>query len=138
MADVIGPSSYLPGRVLKAAPGAVCDEHEDRPSAGRVVGETDSFGSEIIDCCQECLDAHVAAQNQPNFNAGICDLCRQEVDERRPTRDPEESMCGPVYYACQACRRKLHTPSEEEKQLIEDTADIDEDYYPDDDWPLPF
>jgi hypothetical protein len=53
MADVTGPISTLPGAVHRVPEGATCDEHPDRPAVLRVQGETDSFGSETIDYCQE-------------------------------------------------------------------------------------
>lgn len=46
MAEVTGPTSYLPGHHCKLPPGTMCDEHPDRLAIARVQGETDSFGSE--------------------------------------------------------------------------------------------
>lgn len=38
----------------------MCDDHPDRPATHRVQGETDSFGCEYIDWCQECHDKYLA------------------------------------------------------------------------------
>jgi len=32
----------------------MCDDHQDRPATHRIQGETDSFGCEYIDWCDEC------------------------------------------------------------------------------------
>ena len=56
MADVIGPNKYFPGQQLKAVPGVMCDEHPDRASVARIVGETDSWGSELMVSGEKCLD----------------------------------------------------------------------------------
>lgn len=34
----------------------MCDDHPDVPAVARVQGETDSFGCEMHDLCQACLD----------------------------------------------------------------------------------
>ena len=60
MGDVTGPISTLPGSRHDFPDGTMCDDHPDRKAVARVQGETDSFGSELIDMCQECLDEHRA------------------------------------------------------------------------------
>lgn len=105
MADVIGPNRYLPGQQLKAVPGVMCDEHPDRVSVARIVGETDSWGSELMDVCQECLD-----EINKEKETRISDHC--EIHNGRGTnvtffRDPEEGFYGRVYTACEACRVKI-------------------------------
>jgi hypothetical protein len=102
MSDVTGPISSLPGS-LHAAQG-MCDDHPDRPAVARLQGETDSFGSEMHDVCQECLDEH--RQHQAEARTGFCDWCRTEQTTLRDHRDFEEGMSGPVYRVCGPCRKK--------------------------------
>ena len=57
MADI--STSRVPtrtGSLHKVPKGAMCDDHTDRPATRRVQGETDSFGCEYIDMCDECHD----------------------------------------------------------------------------------
>lgn len=42
------------GSTHKVPTGAMCDDHTDRPATHRIQGETDSFGCEYIDWCDEC------------------------------------------------------------------------------------
>ncbi|TKI01529.1 hypothetical protein FCN80_26365, partial [Martelella alba] len=59
MADISnGPVSTLPGQFSGVPAGVKCDEHHDRDAVKRVQGETDSFGCEYYDMCQECLDKY--------------------------------------------------------------------------------
>ena len=104
MADVIGPNSYLPGKHLKVPDGMMCDEHQDRPAVYRIVGESDSFGSELLDMCQECYDKMCGEADQ--FLQEYCEFCKQKKDDLRHYRDPEEGSCGPVYMVCFDCRVK--------------------------------
>ena len=106
MADVIGPNSYLPGQELKVPEGMMCDEHQDRPATHRIVGETDSFGSELIDWCDEC---HAKYKKGDDEGSGItsCDHCHCTNIKTTATRDPDEGRCGPVYYLCDDCLQRL-------------------------------
>jgi len=104
MADVIGPNSFLPGQVLSTTATAMCDDHPDRPAYKRIVGETDSFGSELIDLCQECYTAHI--NHVPEPICGNCAWCKKHSDNLKPTRDFEEGLHGPVYDVCPGCRQR--------------------------------
>jgi hypothetical protein len=84
--------------------GAMCDEHPDRPAVVRIQGETDSFGSEMHDCCAECAAVFRAELHGPNL--GRCDWCNADNVSRRPQRDYDEGMNGPVYYVCEPCRTR--------------------------------
>ena len=44
----------------KVPAGTMCDDHQDRPATHRIQGETDSFGCEYIDWCDECYDKYLA------------------------------------------------------------------------------
>lgn len=105
MADVGGPTSRLPGAHLTVPPGATCDDHNDRPAVKRIQGETDSFGYEAYDMCQECYDKYVQEANKPRL--GHCDRCSSAGVEVHHTRDPEEGSCGPVYQMCSPCKSKM-------------------------------
>lgn len=102
MADVTGPISSLPGSA-HAAHG-MCDNHPDRPATVRMQGETDSFGSEMYDLCNECAKEWRDEARKPDI--GRCDWCKTDDVERRPKRDWEEGMSGPVYYVCDPCRER--------------------------------
>ena len=106
MADVIGPNSYLPGQLLKVPEGMMCDDHEDRPATHRIVGETDSFGSELIDWCNECYNKYLSAKENPEYNLS-CDHCQAVDCKTTATRDPDEGSCGPVYHLCDNCLKNL-------------------------------
>lgn len=96
-----GPISGLPGKRHQVPNGKMCDEHNDRPAVYRIQGETDSFGCEFLDMCQECYDGFCAAGDQ--MLQEYCDLCKTKQDNLKHYRDPEEGTSGPVYIACPAC-----------------------------------
>lgn len=102
MADVIGPGRQLPGSLLAVPNGMMCDYHPNVLAVKRVVGETDSFGSEVEDLCQECYDQHVHAMATTD-SSGRCDWCKQEKPELHSHRDIEEGSHGPVYQVCREC-----------------------------------
>lgn len=106
MADVTGPVSTLPGARHTLPEDAVCDAHPNRKAVARVQGETDSFGSELNDMCQECLDQYQAWRRSPEARSGRCDWCKNEASDLSDTRDIDEGMGGPVYRVCGPCRKK--------------------------------
>lgn len=112
MADVTGPISTLPGSMHAVPEGTVCDWHPDRPAVKRIQGETDSFGSEMNDVCQECYDD---IRKSESAHEGFCDWCKAEVKDLRPRRDYEEGLSGPVYYVCGECVRKDHERIKQEE-----------------------
>ena len=104
MADVTGPISTLPGHRFCVPDGAMCDEHPDVRATHRVQGETDSFGSEMHDLCQSCMDEY--AKSMADDRKGCCDWCKQEAIDLRDRRDYEEGMYGRVYRVCGACVKR--------------------------------
>ena len=105
---------YLPGQVVRLDVGDKCDTegHEDRLAVRRIVGETDSWGSESHCMCQECATAH---DNAPEPDtSGTCEWCKCHADYLQPTRDIDEGMYGPVYDVCLDCRRKQNQQAQEE------------------------
>jgi hypothetical protein len=101
MSDITGPSSTLPGSLHATAAGAMCDDHPDRPAVGRVQGETDSFGSEMHDLCQECLDDSTANAQQARSES--CERCKAAATDLRMHCDWEDGSCGRIYQVCGAC-----------------------------------
>ena len=72
MAEVTGPTRLLPGQSTNVPPNTMCDTHPDRLAIARIAGEVDSFGAELHDCCQECVDE---IKNAPPLT-GTCDWCK--------------------------------------------------------------
>ena len=126
MSDVTGRISSLPGSLHKVPDGTICDDHPDRLAVSRIQGETDSFGSEMYDLCQECIDK---ANNYKNI--GRCDYCKADHRLLHAHRDYEEGMCGPVYYICEACGDKENQRALEEQYTDNDFDDYDYDSDPD-------
>lgn len=104
MADVTGPISTLPGSYHTCPAGAMCDEHPDHLAVARIQGETDSFGSEMFDACQECIDE--LKRHKDGERVGCCDWCKSAATDLRYRRDYDEGMSGPVYLVCGPCVRK--------------------------------
>lgn len=122
MADVTGPISSLPGAVHTVPTGTMCDCHPDVPAVRRVQGETDSFGSEMHDLCQACVDELKAHSHEAR--CGFCDWCKNEVNNLRPRRDFDEGLYGPVYYICGACAALDNERLRQEAQ--DDLTDYDD------------
>lgn len=103
MADVSnGPVSTLPGHSAGVPVGTKCDEHPDRDAVRRIQGETDSFGCEYHDMCQECHDEYVREANSADYS-GKCNWCGKHVERLIPHRDIEEGSYGRVYEVCKPC-----------------------------------
>lgn len=134
MAEVIGPCSTLPGRSHDFPDGTMCDQHPDRPAVARIQGETDSFGAELNDMCQECLDDDRKAMAEAD-HSGVCDWCKNRAPRVRPQRDYEEGMSGRVYDVCDACIKRVNDEAERdlESRGHDDWDDYDNEYDDDDD-----
>lgn len=129
MADVTGRISSLPGAKHKLPEGAMCDMHEDRPAVVRIQGETDSFGSELVDMCQECYDAMLAAENTVREGGEWCEHCKGFVNEKtHATRDPEEGSAGPVYYLCAKHRRSMLASMDDDVRSNDTASAVDDAY----------
>lgn len=124
MADVTGPISTLPGALYAVPKGTMCDEHPDRPAVVRVQGETDSFGCEMIDMCEECRQADIEEQRNAD-TSGTCDWCEQHAPRLRHRRDYEEGMYGRVYEVCDDCNARQNKEDEEYLRGF-DSGDWDE------------
>lgn len=110
MADVTGPISTMPGSRHKVPDGTTCDEHPERLAVARIQGETDSFGSEMMDMCQECLDEYVKhkeeAAEQNKTTQRWCEWGRHMAFNVIIARDPEEGSAGRLYDVCPECYNK--------------------------------
>lgn len=124
MADVTGPISTLPGTRHELPEGMMCDEHPDRQAVARMQGDTDSFGSEMFDLCEECL-AKWREEAKEDIIAH-CDWCKAD-SVVRPTRDYEEGVAGRVYYVCHPCYDKQQDAIRQELDQYEPYDDYDDD-----------
>ena len=132
MAEVIGPCSTLPGRHHQLPDGAKCDQHPDRLAVARVQGETDSFGAELNDMCQECLDAEREYAQSPEATSGTCEWCKNHATDLRNRRDWEEGSAGRVYRVCGACVARENEEIAAQMDDYDDWDDSeDEDDYDD-------
>lgn len=112
----------------------MCDQHPERPAVIRIQGETDSFGSEMHDCCQECADSIRVERNSPEARTGRCEWCRQDATDLRNRRDIDEGTSGRVYRVCGACAKKDEDELRAELDLYDDGYDYDgPDDFDDDD-----
>lgn len=103
MSDISrGPVSSLPGGAHSLPPGSKCDHHHSRPAVARIQGETDSFGCEYLDLCDQCLKGIREYAITPEARSGMCEWCRKPATDLRYARDYDEGMAGPVYGVCGA------------------------------------
>ena len=116
MADTTGPISTLPGAHHTVPASVMCDDHPARPATYRVQGETDSFGCEMIDMCDECYAEHRAAMaaSAAERATGTCEWCGKHATDLRSTRDYEEGSYGRVYDVCLACRKQANDEAQAE------------------------
>lgn len=126
MADVSrGGVSTMPGSSSSVPAGTMCDDHEDRPAVRRIQGETDSFGCEYLDLCQECVDKLRAAEATIE---GTCDYCKTHTVGLLHHRDWEEGSSGPVYRICRPCKTRSNEALANE---FDDQSDWDSGWYDD-------
>jgi hypothetical protein len=131
MADVTGPVSTLPGSFHRVPDSAVCDQHPEFVATHRVQGETNSFGAEFCDMCDDCYQEHLAARRAAREQESFCDYCKTSQVGCRPRRDYEEGMAGPVYNVCPSCCDRSNERLRQEMLAMQD--EWDQDDYGDDD-----
>lgn len=113
MAEVShGPVTTMRNSIHAFPAGTMCDDHPDRPAYKRVQGETDSFGCEFVDFCEECFKAYQVEVAKPIISC--CDWCKASDVEIKETRDYTEGLSGPVYDVCAPCRQKQAAELSEE------------------------
>lgn len=125
MSGISGPCRSIPGGISTPPDNMMCDNHEDVHATKRVQGETDSFGAEYSDYCDECFSTYKAEMDKSKEIVGKCDWCHTSATTT-PTRDYDEGACGPVYEVCNSCIRKAN---DEAARELEGTEDYYEDYY---------
>jgi len=108
MADVTGPISTLPGAHHAVPEGMECDYHPGTPATVRIQGETDSFGCEMEDLCDDCakMRRKQMAEDRAEARRGKCEWCKSDATDLRDARDYDEGMYGPVYRVCGSCIRR--------------------------------
>ncbi len=111
MAGITGPIRSLPGHKHVCPTDMICDECGVEKATIRIQGETDSFGCEMHDYCECCYskiqeEVEKSKKIDPDFGKLICDHCHKHT-LCNPSRDPEEGSCGPLYYLCVDCKKKM-------------------------------
>lgn len=122
--EVTGPISTLPGRRHDLPEDQMCDEHPDRRAVARIQGETDSFGSELNDMCDECLAQHREFLRTED-TSGECEWCGKHAEKLFNKRDLEEGMAGRVYRVCQPCINVNHAYWRQQEANYHDYWDDD-------------
>lgn len=120
----------LPGQIATASAEELAEnpcegfneESCGKPSVYKVVGETDSMGSEHYFQCTQCREKE-REWLKANPTMGDCKWCKASDVRVFPHRDFEEGMNGPVYEVCQACITK------ESERLREELDEQDEECY---------
>lgn len=141
MADVTGPISTLAGTTRDVPEGMMCDNHPDQPAVVRVQGETDSFGCEMEDICQQCIDERRAYRcseagqaEELEWRTGACEWCKKHSTDLSDTRDYEEGMNGRVYRVCGACIKRVNDEAQADLDSYGDYDDDYDDYDDEDCW----
>ncbi|EKD22696.1 MAG: hypothetical protein ACD_84C00005G0004 [uncultured bacterium] len=121
MCGFTGPISTLPGHAFKVPDEVACDSHPNIIATHRIQGETDSFGSELLDMCSDCYAEHLESAIAISKELAACDWCDVVAAGLVKTRDYEEGMSGPVYDVCPACISvRTARASKETKEYFED------------------
>jgi hypothetical protein len=107
----------------------MCDYHPDHPAVARIQGETDSFGCEMEDICQQCLDerrtyrcSEAGRAEAAAARTGNCEWCREPATDLRDARDYDEGMYGRVYRICGGCQ------SRRDQRIAEELEDYNSRY----------
>lgn len=124
--------AHLPGQVVAIKDdewGTFCYEpgHDDRKAFKRICNESDSFGSEYYNFCEECWDTYQKALEKKRNDPEQWEHCREcgaKVPELISYRDMDEGMHGPVYEHCESCHVKMNERISREYE--QDYGDDDE------------
>lgn len=111
--------------------GLMCYVHHDRPATKRICTESDSFGSEYHNMCDECNEEHIADKAAIDADPERWETCKCGNREPRMIqyRDMDEGMHGPVYEHCSVCHEKWNQRIAEEEAFFD--QDDDDDWYDD-------
>lgn len=118
MAHVTGSfdTTTLPGSVRGVPAGQTCDDC-GKPATRCLQGETDSFGAEWADLCDDCYA--IERERRRKDRAGDCDWCKQHTDALIWTRNYDEGMHGSTYRVCKSCYNKQQRALKEELRYYE-------------------
>lgn len=113
----------------------------DKPATHRMVGETDSFGSEYHFYCAECMEIERKQLEEFQATERCCEWCKKP-GLLMPFRDWEEGMHGPVSDVCGPCRERSTNDNLEAAGMTTNgqpfygsgPASLDPEYEDDDDW----
>ena len=114
MADVTGPVTTFPGSLGKVPDGTMCDDCSEHLATHRIQGETDSFGAEWYDLCDDCLEEDCRVRREKANEGGVCEWCNEESAPLVPARDYDEGCDGPLYDVCLDCRDRQIEAIEDE------------------------
>jgi len=133
MADVTdGPVRTKPGSRHPVPEGMLCDgynvegDHEVL-AVQRIQGETDSWGAEMCDYCQACVDKMQAEEEALRNEPKCCQWCKQSKMDCQLTRDFDEGDTGPLYEVCGGCRQKQNDDARAELDYLNRHDDHDQD-----------
>ena len=102
--------------------GLNCLNHPDVLAVVRICTESDSFGSEYENYCQECMDQPMPEDEE--VEEECCPECGLMNGPIYPYRDPDEGSHGRVYYQCKVCQTTRADILREEMDM-EDDDDYD-------------
>lgn len=123
--------------------GTKCYTHPERDATHRLCTESDSFGSEYENMCDECHEDYKKAKAAREEDPEQWETCK--CGNREPHlihyRDMDEGMHGPVYEHCSVCHEKWNQRIADEYAFYDRDDDYDDDYgddpYHDDSEPEP-
>jgi hypothetical protein len=103
---------HITGMIVEPLVGDMCETHENVPAVKRLVGETDSWGSEYIPICGQCHTKWMTdLKEKENRNDPkewvICESCKTSDQTTKHRFDPSESGGG-TYMWCSKCYWKVH------------------------------
>lgn len=99
---ISGPTKFLPGTRHETEEGAICDDC-GAPATITIQGDTDSFGAEYMEFCEDCHERWEEESKEKTDTSGHCEWCDQMSNSRTLARDPTEGEYGPLYYICIGC-----------------------------------
>ena len=121
-------AAHLPGQSVGVSDdewGTKCYTHHDVDATHRICSESDSFGSEYVNLCEQCWDAHLAHKEKVKSDESLWETCKCGNREPRMIsyRDYEEGMHGSVYEHCSKCHAKMNARIAEEEAYYDDDDD---------------
>lgn len=121
----------LPGQFVSVQDdewGTKCYTHPERDATHRICTESDSFGSEYHNMCDECHEDYKKAKAEREADPEQWETCKCGNREPRliSYRDMDEGMHGPVYEHCSVCHEKWNKRIAEEEAFYDQDDDYDD------------